>query len=506
MTTKTDEITRRLKVEIADDSLQVWIRLVDPGDLHSLTFEEIVPALEEAKIAVNDAVRSRIEKLINLMGGEGERPKRFLIAEGRHAVEGKDGEFLWHESFSTFVQDWQGDGPIDYYDFNSLQTVEKDQPIGTLVPAVAGTNGVDVFGKTLTAPGHPKKDVELDSSVKLSDDSTTVLANCAGKVVCQEGKLSICEEFEVKRDVDFETGNIDSSVDVHVAGTIRDLFAVKSEKTIAVSGAIEAATVEAKGDVIVRGGIIQRHKGSVSSGRDIVAKFCDGARLHATGCVMVAKELMNSQVYSMEKLLVAQGAVIGGKVYAREGVEVATLGSDACVPTEITVGTDPNVVREVDHLRKSLKPKRLMVERIRQSVQPLMANLKRLSASQKERATELLFKADAAETEIAEAQSEHTRMLERAGAMGIPYVLVSMVIHRGATIRIGRRKITFSKEVRGPVRIEKRKIKTAMEFVAIDQLSGSVTVLPSTYVVEQTPAETREPTEKPSDTGHGSGG
>ena len=195
----------------------------------------------------------------------------------------------------------------------------------------------------------------------------------------------------------------------------------------------------------------------------------------------------------MGKLLVSQSAVIGGQACAKEGAEIATLGSEVNVPTEITVGVDPNVLREVDHFRESLKPKRLAIERIRQAVEPLMANLKRLSPAQKERATELLFQADEADAEIAAAESEHEKNLEGARAAGVPYVLVSHAAHRGATIRVGHRKTTLSKVIKGPVRIEKRKVKAVSEFVAVDQLTGSVTILPSTRIVEETPTENPGP-------------
>lgn len=85
MATQTNETTCRLRVEIADDRMQAWIRPVNPGDLHSLTFAEIVPALEEAKIIIDDSVGNRIEAYVTLVAGERDRPKRLLVAEGRHA-------------------------------------------------------------------------------------------------------------------------------------------------------------------------------------------------------------------------------------------------------------------------------------------------------------------------------------------------------------------------------------------------------------------------------------
>jgi hypothetical protein len=488
-------MTCRPTVEIAEDRMRAWIRLAGPCEPQALTPEEIFKAIENAKIAVDDALRDRVKEFITAVTGEGSPPERFLVAEGCPPVEGKNGEFQWHESLERLERDWRGDARVNYYTFNSINTADKDQPIGTLVRAVAGSNGVDVFGKTLAPTGHPK-DVELDSTVRLSDDdSTVVLANCAGKVVYEEGKLSISEVLEIKKDVDSETGNIDSPIDVHIGGTILSCFAVRSEKSISVGGAIEAATVDAKGDVIVRGGIIQHDDGSVSSGGDIIAKFCDGARLRAAGNVKVAKELIDSRVHCKEKLLV-QSAVVGGQIYAREGAEVAELGNGANVPTELTVGVDLNVLREVDHLRKGLKTKRLAVERIRKTVQPMLAAVKQLSPAQKERATELAFQADEAEAEIAEVESEHTELLDRARATGVPYVLVSKAVHPGVTIRIGHRETTFCEDIKRPVRIEERKVKGDTEFIAIDQLSGSVTVLQSTQVVEQTPVEARGPSQE----------
>ncbi len=484
--------------------MHAWIRLADAGDPQPLTPEKIVESLEHAKIVVDDAVRDRIKAFITAVTGEAGPPERFLVAEGCPPVEGKDGEFLWHESLQKQQQDWRGDAPIDYYPFHSIITVDQDQPIGTLVRARSGSNGVDVFGRTLAPTRHPK-DVEIDATVRRSDDdATTALANCAGKVVYEEGKLSILEVFEIKKDVDFDCGSIDSSIDVHIGGTILNNFAVKSGNAISVGGAIEAATVDAQGDVIVRGGIIQHGQGSVSAGGDIIAKFCDGARLRGRGNVKVARGMIDSRIHCTEKLFV-QGVVVGGRGYAREGAEVAELGSDANVPTEIAVGVDPDVLREVDHFHKSLKKKRLAIERIRQTVQPLLAHVKHLSPAQKERATELAFEADEAEAEIAEAENEHAELLEQARAKEVPYVLVSAVVHPGVTVRIGHRETTFREDVPGPVRIEKRKVKADTEFVAIDPLSGSVTVLKSTQVVEQVPVETREPAQEAS-AGCGSSG
>lgn len=470
---------QRLGIEVSGDRLQAWIRPVDPDDPTPFTVEETVGALEDAKIVVDGPVRKRIDEFVDPTSDDDDRQKRFLIAEGRPAVEGTDETFLRAESLVEQEQDWQGDTAINYYTYSSIHLVQKDEPIGTLVPVVASVNGVDVLGKILS-PARKLTVIELGSGVRRSeDDPTLILADTAGQIEFSKGVISLNEVFIVAGDVDFGTGNIDSPIDVQIRGTVRDGFAVKSSRSIVIGGAIEAANVDSEGDVIVRGGILQKGKNSVTSRGDIVARFCDEANLHADGEVKVCKELLNSQIHCEGTLFAGHGAVIGGCVYAREGVEVATLGSDANIKTEVVVGTHLATIEEADRIRESMKSKKASAQRIRSTVQPLMDNLKRLSPAQREKATELMFEADEMEVEVAEAETKCLAMIRDASAQGIPSVLVSKIIHQGVTVRIGRRMTSFDKSMRGPLKIEERKVKNVTELVAINQQTGSVSVVPS---------------------------
>ncbi len=61
-------------------------------------------------------------------------------------------------------------------------------------------------------------------------------------------------------------------------------------------------------------------------------------------------------------------------------------------------------------------------------------------------------------------------------------MIVFKVIHEGVSIRIGQHETHFTRGMRGPVRIESRKSRTATRLVAVNQLSGSVTNLPTTFL------------------------
>ncbi len=490
MAVKTEKPKGRVTVEVSDDKLEAWVKVSAQGGDQPPSPEEVVATLKAEGIVMNEYVAERARALFSSMDDCTAEIDRFSIARGQSPVEGVNGKFLWDEQYRKVGQEWQGDDPINYYTLNSIVTVEEDAVIGTITRAVPEADGWDVYGRA-TKPNTKASEVELDQSVRLANDgSLTVFSKCAGKIVFTGGTLSIDEVFSIKGDVDFESGNVDSCVNVDIGGNIGDLFTVNSEKSITVGGAIEAAKVTAKGDVVVRGGILGRGKGAVEVGGDIVAKFCDEADLRAEGTIKIAREVMNSRIRCYSKVLAPRGSIIGGEVYARGGVEAVSLGSDANVPTSITLGIHPDILRQAAAIEAALKPKREACDRVRQAVQPLLANLKRLTATQKEQATELLFKADAAAAEIDEAASKREQMLREARADDVPYVLVSKVVHQGVTIRIGRRHTVFDKDVAGPIRIEKRKVDRVTEFVAVNQLTGSLTVLASSEVVEESLAGT----------------
>ncbi len=480
---------KKLTIEVSDDQLQAWVHRADPSHSEPIREEDIIASLEEANIIVNEHTVDRINECLALINKQDEPQPRYLIAEGCPAIEGTDATFRRHDALLEREQNWQGDAAVNYYTYHSIHLVDKDDPIGTLVPIVPGVDGVDVFGSVITPTRQPKE-VELDATVRRSEtEPAVVITNVPGQIDFSHGVLSIKEAFTVPSDVDFGTGNIDSPVDVQIHGTVHDGFLVKSRRAITIGGAIESASVEAQGDILIRGGILQKGRCSVRAGGDIVARFCNEADLSAGGDVKVCNEIISSRVRCEGKLFAAHGAIIGGSVYAREGIEVATLGSDANVNTKVVVGLHPKITDEAERIREDVKSKREAAERIRSVVQPLLADLKRLSPAQKEKATELMFEADTMDSDAADAENQRSTILQNARALEIPYVLASKIVHRGVTIRIGRRNIALNKPIHGPVKIEKRKLKNVTEFVAVNQLSGSLSVLPSSYVTEQ-PTET----------------
>lgn len=469
--------TEHVIVEVASDRLTASVRIRRGVKPANLTSEGVLKALEEAAVVVDDAVRKSVEEFVRQACSGASTGEPFEVVRGRAPHDGRDEEFVWDESLRNEAASWQDDAPVDFYTLNSILTVDRDVRIGAIRPLEPPRDGVDVCGQVITHHGSPQT-LEWDSTLqRASDDPTQIISQVAGKVVQQGQKLTIEEILLIPQDVGFDTGNVDSCVSVHVKGRIPDRFEVKSKGSITVGMSIEAARVTGGGDIVVCHGILGRHAGLVSAEGQIIAKFASEANLVAKGDVKIGKQLMSCRVCVGRKLIAPRASVIGGCLYGGEGVEAATLGSDANVPTRIVVGVNPEVLLEVAAIAREIRRVRELLDRICKLLEPLKRGDAVLSGDQEQKVTELTSAVNQAEARIEEDEERRRQLLENTYLDDAPSVLVSGTIHQGVVIQIGDRQTVFHKVLKGPVSIEKRKIKNVTEIVTVNKLTGSVKII-----------------------------
>lgn len=480
MSTVQSSTSERVAVHVSPDALTASLQVNRRADDEKpVTADEVLAALTDARIALDDAVKARVAEFLELTESEGGLAKPFVVAAGRPAQEGKDEEFIWNEEFGRHATDSQGDAPVNYYERGSVTVVDENTILGTLTPMVPAKDGVDVRGEAIKPRSMPVR-LELSGTVRRAeDDPSRIVSNIPGKIVLCGNKLRIEEVLRIEGDVGFSTGNINSPAAVHITGAVPDRFEVRSAKSIIVGSVIESACVDAEGDVTVRGGIVGRNTGKVRAGGRIVAKFCSEAYLSAGGDVLIGSQVLNSRVSARGKLIAEHAAVLGGHIYAAGGADVGVLGCDSCTPTQVFVGARPDVLVACAAIDERLRPARDTVERVRDKVQPLLCDLKRLTPWQREQTTKLAHEAEEAATRIAREEDRRRRMFEVGGGGRNPQVRIAKIIYPRVKIYLGRRSVTFDELVKGPVTIEERQIENVTEAVAVSQLTGSVKVLTS---------------------------
>jgi uncharacterized protein (DUF342 family) len=258
---------------------------------------------------------------------------------------------------------------------------------------------------------------------------------------------------------------------------------VKTVKSLTVQGSVEAARLNVGGNIQVRGGLFGQDSGcTVKAGGEVAAAICDGVKVEAGGNIRISKEIINSELRTAGELLIEHGSLIGGEVFARNGAKLKYAGSDLGVPTRIAVGRDGAVVYHAQKVDAQAGKQTQQAEQSRRQAQPLIADLKRLTPTQREQATELLANATDAEQVAAELRAQHDRMLEEAAPGKRPGIDVEGMLYPGVILVFELREARIKEPVKGPVRVEERQIKGVTEIAVVNELTASVVPLPSVAV------------------------
>jgi uncharacterized protein (DUF342 family) len=134
---------------------------------------------------------------------------------------------------------------------------------------------------------------------------------------------------------------------------------------IVVEGAVEAATIEAGGNIELRAGVIGQGEGMLKAGGNVMARFVESATIEAGQEVHVIDILLHSRVMALDSVFVQGGRkaqIIGGQTHATRLIRAAVCGSPSGVVTEMSIGLNPYFKRQHDELAKELEIKQRKVD------------------------------------------------------------------------------------------------------------------------------------------------
>jgi uncharacterized protein (DUF342 family) len=363
--------------------------------------------------------------------------------------------------------------PVNHYDRHHYLTAAAGQRVARIIPRVPGKDGVDVFGKVI-----PHRAVGSAPTYTLGENVTaqadgSIVAAIAGSVRLDKGKIWIDPVLEIPKNVDFSVGNIDFGGDVHIRGSVLDLFHVRSHGNIFIHGAVEAAQISAGTSIVVDGGIVGKEKGCCSAGLDLALRHATSARLIAGRDIHGQIEIATSHVECGGALDMKEGTILGGEIRARGGIRCGTLGCQHGTPTLVEVGTDPVLRRSVVEQMNQLKKLQKTARTARESAAPLLRNQQSLNAQQKEKVTELLIDATEAETAANAIISTLRDQFAASRAAAKQEIRVTKRIHPGVTIRFPDMECTIDELIPGPVRIVPLNVeKQGMMICAVSEHGG----------------------------------
>lgn len=464
---------KSIRIDVDKERLSASVALNAGAEDVVLTVEELVAEVTSQGIVLNDEGKKNLEKFIQDLVDK-KVPDPAVVACGVEPVHDKNGkvERLYEiQDVPTPTENEDSKATQSFYDRSSIITVEKKQTVLKIHPPVDGKDGVDVYGKPIARKLGREAKVSLGLNMELQGD--TVIATVGGQLNDENGKYWVNPRLEINGDVDFSIGNIKFDGEVFITKNVLDLFKIQSKSTVSIQGMVEAAEIHAGEDLFVTGGITGKEKGVFFAGRDIHSKYITNSHVRAKNDIIVVKEVINCDLACDGQLNIENGSLVGGHAVVTGGVKVKQLGSEAGVKTILEVGIDEDLKLKLLEVAPEVELRRRKAAKVREVVEPLLANQKHLNNEQKEKATELLYQAYELEDSVREMIEELRTIYEKTKEKTVPEILVQGVAYNGVEIHFPKAATTLKDPIKGPLKITTGKINGSVRVLGVDTNSGT---------------------------------
>jgi uncharacterized protein len=445
------------RLKIADDSMSVSLDLDRAYGGEPVSRAQIDAALAEAGV-VSGILDERIEQALTK-----DSARDLVIARGRAAVAGQPARF---ESLVPQMQQRAPSvnerGIADYRELGTLVIVHAGDQLMRRTPAVPGVAGEDVFGLIVPAPiaDDPPFAAGISGAAPAAEDPDLLIAEIAGQPVELKHGVSVQPTITVPA-VDLSSGNIDFDGTVNVKGDVAPGMHVHATGDVFVTGAVEAAQIEAGGNITVAAGAIGRlhsHGAQAAHATQdpagdlkvrLIAQgvvsvlFCENAVIEAGAEVQIGEVALHCELTAHTQIIIGKpggrrSQLIGGIARAASMLQVGTLGSGAGVRTQVEIGYEPFAYAQLAALRAEIDASQARLE----SLQQVLAYTETLDDDHhrelRERAQRSLEVTERTHVELLDrlAEAEASLVLSEN-----PRVVVGKAVHPGVEIRLGSKSI-----------------------------------------------------------------
>ncbi len=432
-------------VQIMKGDMEAYLQLPIPMDGVEYTITYLQSLLEQSGVKYG-VIESALERIV-----KGQiYNQSVLVAKGTAAVDGVDGyyDYMFNHRADGKPQ-VKADGSVDYWSVNSIQAISAGDVIAVYHPPVQGSDGISVRGGKVLAKRGKDMAMLKGKGFTRSADGLIYTADLDGKIEMQGDRIMVLAIHEISGDADISTGNIDFRGDVVIHGNVETGIVIKATGSITIDGTVEACTLQAGKDIILRRGMLGGNRASVKTNGNVFAKFFENTSIEAEGDIQ-ADVLMNCEVNCGGKVILTgrRASIIGGEVHAIAGMEVFSLGNEAETKTNIYAGADPDMhtrIAMLDRKITDLKEELAKVERGIAQFKTLEKE-KQVSYAQDPRRMALLRVRIKDNAALAENEAELRKLQElMERSMGATIKVIDKV-HPGVRINIGIEKINVQNQ------------------------------------------------------------
>lgn len=445
------------RILVSRDGLRADL-LIHPGaDLAELTPERCVELLYELGASVDNAAVDIVRELI--ARHETGTETRGTVLEGFPPRHGEHGYIEWcvgDEATTAADDEPAGDSDsaddegIDHYAQSVFIMVKPGDKLGIVHPPTEGRNGKDIAGKVIRAKDGKALRVRFEDNIRQHPDGS-FYAEIGGMLTRARNTIAVRNVLEIDGHVDFNTGHIDFDGDIAIRGGVKDKFKVQASGSVEVRRLVEAAEIEAGGNVMCEGGMSGRGQGRIRTGGDLIARYLAGVSVEVGGNLVIQREANDTVSLIRGVIDSPGGAIIGGKTICVGQVDIGVLGSPGETATIIELGRVPGLDEKRDKLEENIAALEASSERLNQELQTLQMPGRVLSPAEKERLTELSFEGQSAADKLNQCRLALEKVKQKISALRTIKVHVQKQLHPGVRVRIDENEFRIMRGVKGPM-------------------------------------------------------
>ncbi|MDX9753182.1 MAG: FapA family protein [bacterium] len=339
-------------IRLSPNEMKAWI-IIQEEDAPFFTCETVIASLKKIGIVAGIA-SDTIEKIFHDRLWEEE----VCIAQGIPAMAGTDGyiKYLVDIDDLSLVPKELSAGRVSFKDVNLFNYISSGQPIAQKIAPVPGKPGLTITNRTLKPMDPLAAEFPAIENTVLSEDKLFLQAAMDGCLSKRGGKITLEPTLRIGGNVSYKTGNLDSRVTVYVTQDIQSDFSVKTDKDLYVQGLIEGATIEVKGELVIKGGVQGKGKAIIEANSNISAKFIANASVNSLGSVLVDGGITNCVIWAAGNVVLSgrNAELVGGEIHADGEVIAEAIGSDLGVKTKIILGER---MKELSTLQEEVQQK-----------------------------------------------------------------------------------------------------------------------------------------------------
>ncbi|MDX1958115.1 MAG: FapA family protein [Leptospiraceae bacterium] len=399
-----------IKIELSPDNMKAYATFTPPkAGGRDLEVQDVVYELKKEDIAYGikeEDIRYFLENEIY--------NEPVVVAVGDPPVRGNDAKIIYHVRTEKVIRlKEDSSGRVDFKNLDLIENVVTGQLLAEKIPAGEGKWGRDLRNSPLEAKDGMDLDLLPGKGTILSEDKMKLIADVNGQVIFAEGRVNVETVYRVNGDVNNKTGNITFLGSIVITGNVEDNFQIKASGNIEIYGTVQKAIVEADGDIIIRQGITGREEARISSSSgNIISKFIQDANIFTEKDVMVQEGILNSNINAGGKIVCngKRGQIVGGKLRAGKMILAKNLGSKANPITELIVGLNPKLLKQVEDYEEKKNQSKEKVEALIKTQKTIVARKEADPASFTEENEAYLLKVESGikklEKRIAEYEKE----------------------------------------------------------------------------------------------------